>query len=94
MAVMTTKLDRPLKREVEISSVLYTVTIGPEGLKLVQKGHRKGHELTWRKVMDGATDLTDALGKSETAERPLVPGGGDPGQQASVTDDAKNPSQP
>ena len=39
---MTTKLDKPVRREVTVGDVAYTLTIDPDGLKLVQKGHRKG----------------------------------------------------
>jgi len=35
---MTTKLDRPLKREILIDEKAYTLTIDAEGLKLVEKG--------------------------------------------------------
>ena len=38
---MTTKLDRPLKRELMIMGHAYVVTISPEGIKLVLKGKRK-----------------------------------------------------
>jgi len=48
---MTTKLDKTLKREIEIDGQAYTVAIAPEGVKLTQKGYRKGPELTWRQVL-------------------------------------------
>ncbi|HET6602971.1 MAG TPA: hypothetical protein VFG21_01985 [Xanthomonadaceae bacterium] len=47
-----TKLDKPLRREVDIGGTAYTLTIDPEGLKLTQKGHRKGIELNWKQVLD------------------------------------------
>ena len=31
-----TKLDKPLRREVQIGDKAYTLTIAPEGLKLVE----------------------------------------------------------
>lgn len=46
-----TKLDKPLRREIQIGETAYTLTIGPEGLKLVQKGHRNGVELSWAEVV-------------------------------------------
>lgn len=48
---MTTKLDKTLKREIEIDGQAYTVAISPEGVKMTQKGYRKGPELTWRQVL-------------------------------------------
>lgn len=47
---MTTKLDKPLKREVQIGEKAYTLTIDPAGLKLVEKGHRKGPEVSWTEI--------------------------------------------
>lgn len=47
---MTTKLDKPLKREVQIGEKAYTLTIDPTGLKLVEKGHRKGIEVSWTEI--------------------------------------------
>ena len=44
---MTTKLVEPLKREVEINGVPYTLAITPRGLSLVVKGRRNGYELEW-----------------------------------------------
>lgn len=56
-----TKLDKPLRREVQIGDQLYTLTIAPEGLKLVEKGHRKGVELAWTEVVNGDAGLAAAL---------------------------------
>ena len=48
-----TKLDKPLRREVQIGDTAYTLTIGPDGLKLVEKGRRNGLELTWSDLLNG-----------------------------------------
>lgn len=49
---------------------LYMLTISPEGLKLVQKGKRKGHEVTWKDLISGQTALAVALNASlEQARR-------------------------
>ena len=48
---MTTKLDKSLKREIEIDGQAYTVSISPEGVKLTQKGFRKGREMTWKELL-------------------------------------------
>ena len=56
-----TKLDKPLRREVQIGDQLYTLTIAPEGLKLVEKGKRKGLELAWSALVGGDAALAAAL---------------------------------
>ena len=61
---MATKLEKPLKRELEIEGKAYMITIAPEGLKVVEKGHRKGLELTWKQIMSGEAGLAAALNAS------------------------------
>ena len=58
---MTTKLDKPLKREIEVDGVLYTATISPDGVRVVEKGKRKGQELTWRAIVAGDATLAQDL---------------------------------
>jgi hypothetical protein len=62
-----TKLDKPLRREVEIGDKAFTLTISPEGLKLVEKGRRKGIELAWSALVGGDAALAAAL-QASTAE--------------------------
>ena len=57
---MATKLEKPLKREVQISDAPYMLTISPEGLKIVPKGKRKGHELTWKDLLNGQPAVASA----------------------------------
>ena len=52
---MATKLDKVIKRELELDGQTYTVTIAPEGVKMTQKGFRKGREISWRALWEGAT---------------------------------------
>lgn len=61
---MTTKLEKALKREVAVNGEPYTLTISPEGLKLVPKGKRNGHELTWKDLVSGQAALAVALNAS------------------------------
>lgn len=56
-----TPLDRPLRRELEVDGRAYTLTIDPEGLKLVEKGRRKGVTLSWRDLLNGDAALAAAL---------------------------------
>lgn len=48
---MATKLEKTIKREIDIDGQLYMVTISPEGVKITQKGFRKGPEMTWRQIL-------------------------------------------
>ncbi len=52
---MATKLDKALRREIEIGDKAYTLVIDPQGLKLTEKGHRKGQEMSWNQVI-GSSD--------------------------------------
>jgi hypothetical protein len=61
---MTTKLDKTLKREIDVNGVAYTLTIAPEGLKLVPKGKRNGHEVSWKELVGGQAALAGALNAS------------------------------
>jgi hypothetical protein len=61
---MATKLDKPLKREIQVDGKPYMLTITPEGLKLVPKGRRKGLELTWSALVSGEAALATALNAS------------------------------
>jgi hypothetical protein len=61
---MTTKLIGPLKRELDVAGRLYTITITPEGFKLVPKGGRKGYQLKWSSFVSGETALVTALNAS------------------------------
>jgi hypothetical protein len=61
---MTTKLDKPLRRELEINGKPFVLTISPDGLKLVPKGKRKGHELAWAALVSGEAALAVALNAS------------------------------
>ena len=67
---MTTSLDRPIKRELDLDGTLYTVTISPEGIKVTEKGKRKGQELTWRDIISGDAALRRDLSLSVGALTP------------------------
>ena len=61
---MATKLEKPLKREIEVEGKPYTLTISPQGMKLVPKGRRKGHEIAWKDLVSGDAALATALNAS------------------------------
>ena len=56
-----TPLYKPLKREVRIGDDAYSLTIDPDGLKLVRKGKRNGLELRWSDLVSGDAALATAL---------------------------------
>jgi hypothetical protein len=66
---MTTKLNAPFKRELDLNGEKYTVTISTEGFKLVAKGKRKGIELTWASLINGEAALATSLNASLLQER-------------------------
>ena len=67
---MTTPLDRPFKRELDLDGRLYTVTISREGIKVTEKGKRKGQELAWRDIISGDAALRRDLSLSVAALAP------------------------
>ena len=58
---MPTPLEKSLKREVTVGDTVYTLTLTPEGLRLVQKGKRKGIDLTWEGIVGGDAALAVEL---------------------------------
>ena len=61
---MATKLDKSLKREIDIEGQPYMLTLHPQGLKLVPKGKRNGHEIAWKDIISGDAALATALNAS------------------------------
>ena len=61
---MTTRLEKPLKREIRVKRQPYIVTLSPEGLKLTRKGRRIGQELRWEDMVSGQAALAVALNAS------------------------------
>ena len=61
---MATKLDKHLKREIDIEGNPFMLTISPEGLKLVPKGKRNGLEIAWKALVSGDAALATALNAS------------------------------
>ncbi len=61
---MATKLDKTLKREIEIDGQAYMVAISPEGVKLTQKGFRKGREMSWKEMWGSGSGADEGFGPS------------------------------
>lgn len=56
-----TPLDGPLKRQLDLAGVAYTLTLDHDGLRLAEKGKRKGIELRWLDLVSGDAALATAL---------------------------------
>ena len=76
---MATRLDKSIKRELALGGQLYTVSMSPEGVRIVAKGKRKGHEISWETLLSGdaelrrdlnmSLDVYDALRQTEEEDR-------------------------
>jgi hypothetical protein len=67
---MATKLDKGLKRELEIDGQAYIAAISPDGVKVTKKGFRKGNEISWRAIISGDANLSEDLSASVDASSP------------------------
>jgi hypothetical protein len=61
---MITRLDKTLKRELNISGRAFIVAVSPDGLKVTLKGKRNGLELGWADLVSGDAALALALNAS------------------------------
>jgi hypothetical protein len=61
---MTTKLEKQLRREVNIAGEAWVITITPQSLKLTRKGRRLGIELEWKDLVSGDAAMAAALNAS------------------------------
>ena len=74
---MTTKLTGAFKRELDVNGEKYTLTVSPDGFRLVLKGKRKGVELSWAQMVNGEAALATALNASLLSGRtPMSAGSG------------------
>jgi hypothetical protein len=75
--MMTTPLEKTLKRQLTLDGRNYVVAVSPEGLKITLKGKRKGQELRWSDLVSGGAALAVALnasvGRFESPIRPEPP---------------------
>jgi len=67
---MATKLDKLLKREIDIDGKPYMVTLSPDGVKLTEKGKRKGQGVSWKGLVNGeaATALSASGGPESDSD--------------------------
>jgi hypothetical protein len=67
---MTAKLDKTIKRELELDGKTYTIAIAPDGIKVTEKGRRNGPEVSWRSIINGDANLNENLKISVDASSP------------------------
>jgi hypothetical protein len=58
---MAVKLEKTIKRELTLADRTYTVAIAPEGVKVTEKGKRKGREISWASIINGDAQLAEDL---------------------------------
>jgi hypothetical protein len=61
---MATRLDKTIKRELELDGKLYTVSVSAQGARIVPKGGRKGHGISWETLLSGDAELRRDLNMS------------------------------
>jgi hypothetical protein len=66
---MATKLDKSIKRELVHGDKTWTITIAPEGIKVVEKGRRNGIEMSWSSIISGDASLNEDLKNSVDASQ-------------------------
>lgn len=64
-----TPLDKPIKRALAFGDKTYTLVIDPDGMKLTEKGHRRGVELRWKDILSGDAGLAAALQASVVSKK-------------------------
>ena len=50
---MTTKLTKPIRREIEIDGEPYTLVVSTDGVRLLKKRFRSGRAISWRSLLAG-----------------------------------------
>jgi hypothetical protein len=63
---MSTKLDKTIRREIEIDGEPFTISISPEGFRLTKKRFRSGVALSWKTLWSQhAGDARDVAESSD-----------------------------
>ena len=48
---MSTKLEKPIRREIEIDGEIFTLIVAPDGLRLTRKRYRSGLAVSWKALL-------------------------------------------
>jgi hypothetical protein len=65
---MATKLEKPIRREIEIDGEPYTVIISPDGLRVTRKRFRSGVALSWKSIWSRFGDSSSPVAVPETKQ--------------------------
>ena len=63
---MATKLDKTIRREIEIDGESFTIAISPVGFRLTKKRFRSGVALSWKSLW--TRHAADAMSTPESDE--------------------------
>jgi len=63
---MPTKLDKTIRREIEIDGEPFTISISPQGFRLTKKRFRSGVALSWKSLW--ARHDGDSMSMSQASE--------------------------
>jgi hypothetical protein len=78
-----TPLEKTLKRALRVDGHDYVVTLTPDALKITEKGHRLGLELSWADLISGESALAIALQASVgRLQSGNLPAASNPGSRA------------
>ena len=69
---MATKLEKTIKRELDMDGQAYTVAISPAGIKMTQKGYRKGREMTWKALWASGLEEGAGAGSGTPPAKPSM----------------------
>jgi len=58
---MTTRLDKPIKREITVGGEAFVLTLMPDAVTITPKGRRKGKTFAWAELWSGEQELTTQL---------------------------------
>jgi hypothetical protein len=66
---MSTKLEKPIRREIEIDGDRFTLVVAPDGLRLTKKRFRSGLAVSWKALIRqlDRSDQSRHAGTSPTA---------------------------
>jgi hypothetical protein len=72
---MSTKLDKTIRREIEIDGEVFTIAISPEGFRLTKKRFRSGVALSWKSLWarHGADSKPTPLSEPSNDRQPPSP---------------------
>ena len=62
---MATKLEKSIRREIEIDGEPFTIIVSPEGFRLTKKRFRSGVALSWKSVWARLGDSAASLAGSD-----------------------------